>query len=475
MAHRIKPSYIAYIGSGSLVLIAVIIMAVRPFSASLNEAAQLMLGGIIIALSIWVFKPFNLSYSAGGLFLAFFALALGLKPAIVFSGFTQSALWTLIPALFFGFALQKTGLGKRIAMAIIKLFKPSYISLVFAWVLIGVVLSLLTPSSTVRVAIMIPIAVQCCELCKLENGSKGNSLILLTAFGMAILPGSGWMSGVLWGPIISGMINAVPETQGLVTFGNWFSTLFVPVTITTILLIAGSLLMLKPKENLSKDAIDAIRNQTVSKISKQEIISGVILIAVFILFLTSRFHGLPDAAVCLAAIFVFFLSGVLETKDFNTGVNWDLIVFVSIALSFSAIFNETGISQWLAGIVVPAIAPVAGNPFLFMFSVMVFVFLWRFFDVALLIPTIAILVPILPAVQEAYNISPLVWLFVFVMAGNSFVMAYQNMWAMMSRSIAGDRAFTHKHLGVYGVIYFAASFIALLVAIPIWINDGLFG
>jgi di/tricarboxylate transporter len=193
------------------------------------------------------------------------------------------------------------------------------------------------------------------------------------------------------------------------------------------------------------------------------------------MFLTNRLHGLPDAAVCLAAVFLFFLSGVLETKDFNTGVNWDLIVFIAMALSFSAIFNETGISGWLAGIVVPAHAPLAGNTYLFMFSLMMFVFLWRFFDVALFIPTIAILVPILPSIQEAYNISPLVWLFVFVMAGNSFVMAYQNMWAMMSRSIAGDRAFTNKHLGIYGVIYFAACFIALLAAIPIWINAGLFG
>jgi len=251
MTHKIE---LSYIGSGLLALIAIIIMAVKPFSANLNGTAQLMLGGIVISLSIWIFKPFNLSYSAGGLFLACFALALGLKPAVVFSGFTQSAIWTLVPALFFGFTLQKTGLGKRIALAIIRLFKPSYFSLVFAWVLIGVILSLLTPSSTVRVAIMIPIAVQCCELCKLEKNSKGNSLILLTAFGMAIIPGSGWMSGVLWGPIISGMINSVPGTEGLVTFGNWFSTLFIPVTITTILLIAGSLLTLKPKEKLSKDA-----------------------------------------------------------------------------------------------------------------------------------------------------------------------------------------------------------------------------
>ena len=470
--YRVNPSYI---GSGLLVLIAVIIMAAKPFSASLNDSAQLMLGGIVIALSIWIFKPFSLSYSAGGLFLACFGLAIGLKPAVMFSGFTQSAIWTLVPALFFGFTLQKTGLGKRIALAIIKLFKPSYLALVFAWVLIGVSLSLLTPSTTVRIAIMMPIAVQCCELYRLPNGSKGNSLILLTALGMAILPGSGWMTGVLWGPIISGMINAVPETQGLVTFNNWFSTMFVPVTITTVLLLAGSLFLLKPEEELSKDAIDATKEQAVTKISRHEIIAGLILVSVFIMFLTNRLHGLPDAAVCLGAVFVLFLSGVLEAKDFNTGVNWDLIVFIAIALSFSAIFNATGIVQWLAGIVVPALAPIAGNPFLFMFCVMAFVFMWRFFDVALFIPTIAILVPILPSIQEAYAISPLVWLFIFVMAGNSFVMAYQNMWAMMSRSIAGDRAFTNKHLGIYGLIYFAACFIALIVSTPMWINAGLFG
>jgi di/tricarboxylate transporter len=321
---------------------------------------------------------------------------------------------------------------------------------------------------------MIPIAVQCCEICGLEKGSKGNSLILLTAFAMAILPGSGWMSGVLWGPIISGMINSAPGIQETVAFGNWFSVLFVPVMITTALLIVGSLLALKPKERLSAGVTDAIREQGASKVSRHEIIAGAILAIVFIMFPTNKLHGLPDAAVCLAAVFVLFLSGVLEAKDFNTGANWDLVVFIAMALSFSGIFNETGLSQWFAGIVVPALAPIAGNPYLFVFSVMAFVFVWRFFDVALFIPTIAILSAILPSIQETYGVSPLAWLFVFVMGGNSFVMAYQNMWAMMSRSIAGDRAFTNKHLGIYGVLYFAACFVALLVAIPMWINAGLF-
>jgi di/tricarboxylate transporter len=177
--------------------------------SDLNVSAQIMLVGILITLCIWIFKPFKLPYAAGGLFLAMFALAVGgfdpgsgLTSATVFSGFTHSATWTLIPALFFGFALAKTGLGKRIAMGIIKIFKPSYMSLVFAWVIIGVVLSILTPATTVRVAIVIPIAMQCCELCKLEKGSKGSSLIMLTAFSMALIPGAGWLTGVVWGPFV---------------------------------------------------------------------------------------------------------------------------------------------------------------------------------------------------------------------------------------------------------------------------------
>ena len=464
-----------YLGSGSLVAFAVTIMFSQPFSANLGSTAHFVLGGVLITLSIWIFKPFDLTYSAGGLFLAFFSLANGLKPAIVFSGFTQSAIWTLIPALFFGYTLQKTGLGKRIALAVIRLFKPTYTSLVLAWVTIGVILSVLTPSITVRVAIVIPIAVQCCELCKLEKGSKGNSLILLTAFAMAVLPGSGWLSGSLWGPIISGMINAIPGSEGLVTFNSWLGVLFLPIILSTALLISGSLLFLKPKDELSKDAIDAIKEHPVQKMSRREIIAGLILVAVFVMFITNKFHGLSDAALCLAAVFLFFLFGVLEAKDFNAGVNWDLIVFIAMALSLGAIFNETGISSWLAGIVVPSLAPIAGNPWLFMFSIMTFMFIWRFFDVALFIPTIAILSPTLPAIQKAYQISPLVWLAVFVMAANCFFMAYQNMWAMMSRSIAGDRAWGNKHLGIYGILYYIACLLAMTLAIPIWIYTGLFG
>jgi len=462
---------VSHIGSGFMTLVAIITIAVRPIS-DLDDTGHIMLGAIILALCIWIFKPFKLTYAIGGLLLALFGMIVGLSPTVIFSGFTQTALWTLIPAFFFGFTLQKTGLGRRIAMTVIKVCRPTYLSLIFAWIPIGMILSILTPATTVRIAIMLPIAVSCCELFNLKKGSKGNSLILLTSFAMALIPGSGWLTGVIWGPFIQGQL----ANAGIgITFGDWLGVLLVPVIIATILLVAGGLLLLKPEEKLSKEAIEAVKKQPMEKMGKNEIISAVILILVFGLSLTGSLHGLSTAVICIAATLCFFVFGVLETEDFNSAANWNLVVFIAMAFSLGPIFNATGISEWLSGIVVPALAPIAGNPWVFVFVVTAFMFLWSLVDVAMFLPTISIMAPILPAIQEAYQIDPLVWVAIFILAGNAFFLAYQNMWAVMSRSIAKDRAWTNKHQGKYGLIYFAACLVALIVAVPMWINAGMFG
>jgi len=454
-----------------MALIAIVIMIMRPFN-DLDDTAHIMLAGIIIALCIWIFKPFKLTYAIGGLVLALFGLLIELPPTVIFSGFTQPALWTLIPAFFFGYTLQKTGLGRRIAMAVIKICRPTYISLIFAWIPIGVALSILTPATTVRVAIMLPIAVQCCELFNLKKGSKGNSLIILTAFAMALIPGSGWLTGVIWGPFIQGQMAGAGI---MVTFGDWIGVLLVPVAIATTLLVIGGLLVLKPDEMLSPQAIEAIKKQHPAKMSKDEITSAIILVAVFVASLTGGLHGLSTAVICIAAMLCFFIFGVLETKDFNSAANWNLIIFIAMAFSLGPLFSATGISEWLAGIVVPALEPIAGNPWLFVFAAALFMFIWSLIDVAMFLPTISIMAPILPRIQEAYQVDPLVWIAIFILAGNAFFLAYQNMWAVMSRSIAGNRAWTNQHQGKYGLIYFIACLLALVVAVPIWINAGLFG
>lgn len=115
--------------------------------------------GFIVALGLWIFKPLEILFSVtAGLMLAILLIS-GVSAANVFANHTSSAVWILIPALFFGFALARTGLRRWLAFLIHQLFEPSYLGLTTVWVIIGIVLSALTPSITVCTAIRTPIAV----------------------------------------------------------------------------------------------------------------------------------------------------------------------------------------------------------------------------------------------------------------------------------------------------------------------------
>jgi len=461
------------LGSGIILIGCILLAFMKPLETELGAQGQWALIGIILTLGVWIFRPFGVPFSAGAFFFAAYMLAIGIPAGTVFSGYTHTAIWTLVAALFFGFVLQKTGLGHRIAFMILKLFKPSYISLIIAWTLIGIALSLLTPSMTVRVAIMMPIAVNCCELCGLKPGSKGNSLILLTAFIMALVPGEGWLTGSLTGPVIQGSYETVEALQGVLTSSSYLKVCLLPLELATVLTLIGSVLLMKPKEKLSEESGRALKEMKLDPITKDEIVAAVILILSFLLFFFGETLGISSLIVCLGATFLFFAFGIIKPNEFGTGISWDLIVFLGMALALGGISQETGIVDWLSSLIVPALAPVAGNPYIFLGVVTAFLFVWHFVDIACYFPTFMILPPILPAIGKAYGIDPLVFVPVLALACCAFFMAYQNQWVLMSENIAGKFSWISKHRVQYAIIYFVAAIISILVCVPLYQSWGL--
>ena len=197
------------------------------------------------------------------------------------------------------------------------------------------------------------------------------------------------------------------------------------------------------------------------------------MLIVFALFITGGLHGIPPAAVCLSAVIAFFTLKILTPEDIGTGISWDLVIFIAMALSINGIFSATGITTWLSAIIVPAIRPFAVSPWIFALVMLAILFAWRFIDIAMFIPTMVILIPVLPSISTEYGINPLMWLPLFIMAANAFFMNYQNMWAMMGSSIAGERSWMPRHLAVYGLIYFVICMAVIAVMVPFWIKSGI--
>jgi anion transporter len=447
-------------------------LTLRPAVDARGYAA---LATLIVTIGLWIFKPLKLSFSASAAFFMAALLAFGVPAANVFSGFAGTAVWTLVPALFFGFALAKTGLGKRIAYFGMKSIRVTYVSLIFMWIVIGVVLSMLTPSITVRVVIVTPIALQCVQACKLPEGSKARSLILITAWAMAVIPGIGWMTGSLNGPILSGFYASIPGL-GAIDFSSWVRVSLLPVAVITVLTALAGYFVLRPSERLNAGK-DVFRKayRELGPVSAREKITGTVLIACFLLFVTSSVHHIPDSAVCLLGLFALAAFGIVETKEFSSGINWDLVVFIGTAMSFNSVFSVTGLASWMSDILVEAAAPVAGNPYLFVFTVLALLFLWRFVDVALFIPTMAIVSAIVPEVYARYHIHPLIWVPLLCIPMNSFLLSYTNMFALVAEANMGEKGWTGIHLTKYGAVYFAVSMLVMLIAVPYWISIGMFG
>lgn len=445
------------------------------FQPALDSRGHLTLMMLIITIGLWIFKPFNLPFSvSGGLFMASL-LAFGVPAGNVFSGFSGTAVWSLIPALFFGFALAKTGLGKRIAYFGMKSISVSYPSLLMMWTVIGIVLSMLTPSITVRVVIVIPIALQCVQICRLPEGSKARSLVLITAWAMAVIPGTGWLTGSLAGPIMSGFYASVPGL-GAIDFASWAEVALLPVALISIMTVVIGYLLLKPTEKLNiSRKVFRDEYQKLGPVSRNEKATGLILASCFLMFVTNSLHHIPDAAVCLAGLFILAAMNIIESKELSSGISWDLVLFIGTSMGFGSVFAVTGVSAWMSGILVTAIAPVAVSPWLFVLVILLLMFLWRFVDIAVYVPTMAIVSAISPEVFSHYGINPLVWVPLLCIAMNSFFLSYTNMFALVAEANMGQGGWTAGHLARYGLGYFAAAMLAMLITIPYWISIGMFG
>ena len=454
--------YVLFVLAGAAVVL------LRPFSPALDSLGHYALAGMILTTGLWVLEPFHISVGVGSCLLFASMLAVGVPARVVFSGFTQSAVWTMIPALFFGYALKKTGLGKRIAFRLLRcLPKVTYLSLIVAWVLIGIILSILTPSITVRIVIAMPLAKNCVDLCGFEKDSKERSFLLLTAWAMMVIPGIGWSTGSLLGPVLTGIfgsVEGIPE----VSFTDWFRSAFLPTCIVTVLILVLSRALLKPsgKIMINKEVFtEAYRS--LQPMQKEEKLTLWILLICFAFLATGMLHGIPDAALCLFALLLLFALGVLDRQDIGKGISWDIVLFVGASMSIGEIFSYTGVSGWLSGWFQTIFALIPSAELLLLL-LLVFLFAFRFVDVALLTPTIVILAPSIPALWQTHGIHPYVWIPVFSFAICAFFARYQNMFLLIGETTLGKEGWTVQYRIRYALIYFAACVIAVAVSIPYW-------
>ena len=223
------------------VLLYLVIRSLPPVGG-LDSHGQAALAVCVLAVTFWATEVLNVAITA--IFMIGLLIAAGVPGQVALSGYASSAFWTLVCVLFFGRAMDKTGLARRISYQILLVSRPTYRGVLFAFMVIGFVLALGIPSMTVRIAIMVPISWALVQALGLPQPGRGAALIVISAFEMSVLPGCALLTGSLWGPYIAGMF----KTAGLpITWFGYAGTMGVPTLVWCFLLLICNMAALRPE------------------------------------------------------------------------------------------------------------------------------------------------------------------------------------------------------------------------------------
>ncbi|GAF70822.1 unnamed protein product, partial [marine sediment metagenome] len=394
-----------------------------PAPHGLSPTAQTVLAITAFTVGLWVLKAVN--NAVASILMMALLIPAGVEPSLALSGFSTAGFWILLAVLFYGFAMQRTGLAQRISFYILSLFPGTYSGILFAFFAIGAVLALGIPSMTVRTAIMLPIAWALVESLGLGARSRGTALIMLTTVEMAVVPGCGLLYGSLFGPVVDSVFQAKQLSLSWLAYAG---VLGPPTLLLCVLIVVGNQLVLRPEAPLASSP-EFVRDKlrSLGPIRQAELVTAIVVVVSIVFWATDHLHHLPSFFVGMLALAVFALAGIVRDQDIAGGVSWTLLLFLGGIFSLANVIQEYAITDWLAGYIVPIARELASSVVVVVLVVALAMYVLRFLDPSGFIAIPVLFLPICD-ITSAAGIPPLVLMAPLILASVPFWVTYQNIW-----------------------------------------------
>ncbi len=434
-----------------------------PTPHGLSRIAQISLAITGFTIILWAFQVMN-NGVASVLMMALLIPA-GVKPSLALSGFSTGSWWVLLAVLFYGFAMQRTGLAARISYYILSLFPATYSGILAAFFAIGAILSLGIPSMTVRTAIMVPIAWALVQSLELKPRSRSSALIMLTTVEMAVVPGCGLLYGSLFGPVVDSLFQVKHLPLSYLAYAR---VLELPTLLLCVLILIGNQWVLKPDKPLDSSP-EFARNKLreLGRMGRAETITALIVACSIVFWATDRWHHLPSFFIGMVGLAVFALAGIVGNADIAGGVSWTLLLFMGGIFSLGNVLTEYKITDWLAGYFVPIAQHLTFSTIVLLAVVAIAMLLVRFLDPSGFIAIAVLFIPIVETTSAA-GIPPLVLTAALILPSVPFWATYQNIWVAMGDGITDGQAFTAGERVRLANLYAALALITLAVSTGYW-------
>lgn len=445
----------------SIIVGGVILLA--PLPSGLTADAQKVLAVAVFTIMLWMFQVMNNGVTSV-LMMGLMVLT-GVQPGMALGGFAGASFWILVCVLFYGCAMQKTGLAQRLCYYILSLFPGTYTGILFAFFLIGLVLALGIPSMTVRTAIMVPIAWALVKSLDLKPHSRGSALIMVTTVEMAVIPGTVVLYGSLFGPVV----DSVFKTKNFPLIWLEFArAMTVPTLILCGLILLLNPLFMKPEEKLNATTSfikDKLREM--GGIKRSEWITAAVVILSIAFWATDSVHHLPSFLIGMFGMTALALAGILKDEDIGGGISWPLLIFIGGAFGLANMIQEYKITNWLTGYLMPVFGSLTASTLLLLLVTALIFMALRFLD-----PTGFIVIPVLflpvADVIDIQSVPPLVLIAPMLLGVAPFWLSYQNFWIAMGEGMTSNQGFTDGQRMKLSTVYAGIVLVTLAISVGYW-------
>jgi anion transporter len=398
------------------------------------------------------------------------------------SGFSESTVWLIVGAFVFSIGYRKSGLGKRLALLLVRRLGRHTLGLGYAVAFSDLVLAPATPSNTARSGGTIyPIVSNIPRIYGSEPGptaGKIGTYVMWTAFAATAVTSSLFLTALA--PNAAALSIAKKIVGVDIGWSQWFVG-FAPLGVPLILLVPLlSYLICRPEVKESPEIVawSATELEAMGPLSRSEwIMAGLVLLAMFLWITGSNPDiSLPGVGanyinatmVVFVVISLMLVTGVVEFSDIIAEkAAWEVFFYFTSLLTLSSGLNEVGFIKWVAAGYAQPLAAL--SPTLAMI-LLVSLFFWIHYFFSSITAHAAAVLPVVLAVGTSIpgmSTSTLTLLCVYSLGLMGVISPYATGPAPMyfGSGFIGKADFWKFGL-IFGVIYFAG----LLVIVMPWLR-----
>jgi L-tartrate/succinate antiporter len=398
---------------GLLAVLAGVIVALLPVPAGLKPVAWYFFALFCAVVVGLVLEP--IPAAAVGVTGVALATVLGLvepKPADAIkwalSGFSNTTVWLIFGAFMFALGYEKSGLGRRLALGLVKKMGGNSLGLGYAVSLSDVILAPFTPSNTARSGgTVFPVIRNIPGLYGSEPGATSRRLggpLLWTALATTCVTSTLFLTGLAPNLLALEVVRKTAKVD--ISWSAWLVGVL-PVGVVLLLLVPWLVYKIYPPEVKRSTEVPVWAGKELlgmGRVSRNEVVMALLAVGALAFWI---FGGkLVDAtAVALTAIAFMVIVGVVGWNDILANkAAWNVLVWFATLVALADGLNRVGFVTWFAK---RAAAPLAGYaPLTVMILLTVLFFLTHYMFASITAHVTAMLPVILAAGAAVPGVDP---------------------------------------------------------------------